>query len=470
LEAEGALDRGARLQGSRPGSSDPGSYQEWLVIDERSDRVGFQQRHRRYDEAIEHWRFVYSGEDLMRISDPIERFAAEVRDPSFGEKRRSIARLVPHLLVGEAFNAPASLRWLGLDELDGERVDHVSWSVGGDAVTLMISHDTGALRAVEAMGDEPLLGDVPVRWIYDDYEPVEGLGPFPTGYSIELLGRTVKRVRFSKVEAGAASSHAVFSIPDGIRPPRTPPASKGKPEPRPARVIRRAPWVWQVAGIRAGFNVAFFEMEEYVVAFEAPSGWLELHQIPPGNFATGETSSSISESFIDLIHETVPGKPIRYVVLSHFHGDHAGGVRAFIEEGATIVTSETAVELIRSAAERRFRIGFDRQEVAGAEPEFLVVDDSTDLSDGERSLEILEISPNPHVEGMLAIWLPEEKSLFVADLFHAQPLERYPSAAELPLQKAFVEWLDETGIEPERIYGVHGGVGTPAHLEKLRGR
>lgn len=467
LESEGTLDRGARNQGMRPGSSDPGPYEEWLVIDADRDRVGFQQVHQRYDGALEHWRFVYTGEDSMRISDPVERFAVEVRESDAGERGKRVTRLVPQILVAQAFRETASLRWLGLDEVDGERVEHVSWSVDGQAVTLMISHDTGFLRGVEAIVDETLLGDVPVRWIYDSYEEIEGLGAFPGGYRIELDGRTLKDVTFKRVETGEVSSHPVFDVPRGLAVTRAPRTSGPTAGPRP-RVIERAPWVWQVVDIRPGFNVAFFELEDSIVVFEAPAGWLELHEIPPTNFVAGSTSSSISRRLIELIHETVPGKPIRYVVLSHFHGDHAGGVRAFVEEGATIVTAGVGVDLLKRAAARRFRIGFDRQEVAGAEPRFLSVNGAVDLSNGEGKLMVLEISPNPHVEGMLSVWLPEEKSLFVADLFEALPLDRYPSEAALPLQKAFARWLDDKGLRPEAIYGVHGGVGTPAHVEKLR--
>ena len=37
-----------------------------------------------------------------------------------------------------------------------------------------------------------------------------------------------------------------------------------------------------------------------------------------------------------------PGKTIRYVINSHHHFDHAGGLRAAASEGAMLVTSELA--------------------------------------------------------------------------------------------------------------------------------
>ena len=38
----------------------------------------------------------------------------------------------------------------------------------------------------------------------------------------------------------------------------------------------------------------------------------------------------------------VPSKPIKYLIVSHHHFDHSGGVRAFAGEGATIVTHDAS--------------------------------------------------------------------------------------------------------------------------------
>jgi glyoxylase-like metal-dependent hydrolase (beta-lactamase superfamily II) len=40
------------------------------------------------------------------------------------------------------------------------------------------------------------------------------------------------------------------------------------------------------------------------------------------------------------IKSLVPNKPIRYVINSHHHFDHSGGLRAFAAEGVTVITHE----------------------------------------------------------------------------------------------------------------------------------
>ena len=47
-----------------------------------------------------------------------------------------------------------------------------------------------------------------------------------------------------------------------------------------------------------------------------------------------------SLALIKKLSEEVPGKPITKVINSHLHFDHAGGLRTFVDLGATIVTHE----------------------------------------------------------------------------------------------------------------------------------
>ena len=45
-----------------------------------------------------------------------------------------------------------------------------------------------------------------------------------------------------------------------------------------------------------------------------------------------------SAAVIAKVKETIPNKPIRYLVNTHVHFDHSGGLRTYVDEGATIVT------------------------------------------------------------------------------------------------------------------------------------
>ena len=55
----------------------------------------------------------------------------------------------------------------------------------------------------------------------------------------------------------------------------------------------------------------------------------------------GPTSDARSKVVNDLVRQTVPSKPIRYVVNTHAHYDHAGGLREYVAEGITVITHES---------------------------------------------------------------------------------------------------------------------------------
>lgn len=157
----------------------------------------------------------------------------------------------------------------------------------------------------------------------------------------------------------------------------------------------------------------FIEFADFVVALEAPTGWLELHEVPASNFVPGSTSASVSEEFIRLIKERVPGKPIRYVVLSHFHGDHAGGLRPFIAEGATIITTSVASDIYERAVRRPHTLHPDRLRGSARRPQFEIVSGKRVISDGSRQMVVMEVTSNPHCDGMLVTWLPRERMIYV---------------------------------------------------------
>ena len=95
-------------------------------------------------------------------------------------------------------------------------------------------------------------------------------------------------------------------------------AQGGGPTPAPAsklRVEKLAEGVWAAQPER-GANVGWFLLGDGVVAVDS------------GN--DNETAQAILKS----IAETA-GKPVRYVVLTHAHGDHSRGARAFAAASRT---------------------------------------------------------------------------------------------------------------------------------------
>src|SRR5438094_820905 len=55
----------------------------------------------------------------------------------------------------------------------------------------------------------------------------------------------------------------------------------------------------------------------------------------------GPLSEERSLAVIAEVQKLAPNKPIRYVVNTHHHFDHSGGLRTYVAEGATIITHQS---------------------------------------------------------------------------------------------------------------------------------
>jgi hypothetical protein len=124
---------------------------------------------------------------------------------------------------------------------------------------------------------------------------------------------------------------------------------------------------------------------------------------------------------------------------------------------------------VRSAARAPHTLSDDRAAGLHLEPTIRPVTGRYVISDGERSVTLIDVGENPHAAGMLVAWLAEERILYQADLFEPAPDSVFPSRARLPVMRWFVDWLDASGLAPERIYAIHGrGRVTPAQLQAIR--
>jgi hypothetical protein len=98
-----------------------------------------------------------------------------------------------------------------------------------------------------------------------------------------------------------------------------------------------------------------------------------------------------------------------------------------------------------------------------------VVDGRHVMSDGQRELHLIDVGQNPHATGMLVAWLPKERILFQDDLFDPGREGYFPAVERLPVMRWFVDWLERSGLDPERIYAVRGGATvTPEQIGRIR--
>ncbi len=471
VEGQGSYDLGVRLQGMRPGPGDRYPLTERLGISPATERTVYESHGHINPDADEWLRHDIRADQGYWI-DLLSRRAFR----GGSSERTAYRRAVPHVLLEEALTRSATLRHLGDMQIGQEKRAGVSYSTpDGVVLTLLFDPDTGLLREVEYLAELPLRGDTRVRWSFGEYRDVAGLGAYPSSYAIDLNGDRLREVTFTRISTGTESD--LFDVPGDIALPEPPPStasvggsgsgsssSSGQEDPHDIREV--APGVHLFVNVRGGFHMLFVEFEDHVVAVDAPAAWNELHQLPIGG-ASEARASRVGARYLEGIRWRVPDKPVRYVVATHAHSDHLGGVLPFLKAGATVLGTATTRRALEQLLARPARLSAGGAALPTLR--FELVEGERVLRDDSMELHILDVGTNPHAEGMLAIHLPRQDLLYVSDLFEPASAASFPSPARVPVMRWFVQWLDASGLEPDQIFAVHGSARvTDEQLQRIR--
>jgi glyoxylase-like metal-dependent hydrolase (beta-lactamase superfamily II) len=208
--------------------------------------------------------------------------------------------------------------------------------------------------------------------------------------------------------------------------------------------------VWLLQEVTNGYNVLAVAFKDHVMVVEPAS------------------SDAESRRVIAAVKQLAPGKPIRYIVATHHHEDHAGGVRAYIAEGATLVTTAGNRKYFERIAASKRTIAPDSLSAKPRHPVFEIVSKRRSFSDGERTVELVDVGPSPHADEILVAHLPEERLVFQADLFGVGWGAPVPTTN--PTAAHFAKRLAELGLQADRIAAVHGRTTTRAELEESIGK
>jgi glyoxylase-like metal-dependent hydrolase (beta-lactamase superfamily II) len=120
-------------------------------------------------------------------------------------------------------------------------------------------------------------------------------------------------------------------------------------------------------------------------------------------------------AYVAEVKRQFPGKPIRYVMNTHPHSDHTGGLPVLVAEGATLITHENNREFLERALNTPRTLLDDALAKNPKRVRIETVGDKRVYSDGTRTVEFYHIFPAPHSNGLLVAYIPKEKVLFQGD-------------------------------------------------------
>lgn len=168
-----------------------------------------------------------------------------------------------------------------------------------------------------------------------------------------------------------------------------------------------------------------------------------------------------TQAVLPLIKNKWPDKPIKYVVPTHFHNDHIGGIRGYVAEGADLIVGKNTEDHYEAVLKAPHRLYPDALSSNPRKVEIKEVEDDEDaiITDGNRIIRLLTI-PNRHATGMLVPYIEDAKMIFVSDLYN-------PELFSAPLPPLFSYWskdlldgLESLDLDIQWLAGAHGAVTT----------
>jgi len=287
--------------------------------------------------------------------------------------------------------------------------------------------ERNVVEQVDTWVEHPILGDLHVETRFSNYQDVGG-----------LMVPAQIRQRQAGMETFVVNLASVRTNPDNLDELMTPPAALRANGAAGAAGAATAPAVASdkladgVYRITGGYVALAVEFKDYAVVIEA--GQDEAR----GLAILAETRRLLQK------------KRIRYVVNTHAHFDHAGGLPPFVAEGITIITDDNGKYFLLPALGSPRTLVGDALAKSKKKPVIDGVEKTLVLRDATRTLELHHVEQLEHSDGMLIAHLPKERILFTADF--PLPVSGQPVH---PFTAALIENINRLGLDFDRYVTVH---------------
>jgi glyoxylase-like metal-dependent hydrolase (beta-lactamase superfamily II) len=156
-------------------------------------------------------------------------------------------------------------------------------------------------------------------------------------------------------------------------------------------------------------------------------------------------------AYIAEAKKQFPNKPIRYVMNTHPHSDHTGGLPALVAEGATIITHRNNQEFFERALNTPRTLLTDTLAKNPKKARVEAVGDKKVYSEGDRVVEFHHVPGAPHSNGLLIAYFPKEKILFQGDF----SLPNKPGEPANDHVKALAPVVKKLNLQFDRYINVH---------------
>jgi len=355
----------------------------------------------------------------------------------------------------------------------GRKVTIVSFTMGKYRVNGTIN-DQNLVELTDTWFPNPVYGDMDYEMRYTKYKNFDGV-MFPTLLHVHQgdprLNPAHNYYEYTVTDVKVNVPVTQIPVPDIVRAAAAPPV---KVESR-----RLAEGVWLLGG--GTHNSVLVEFKDFVAIVEAPQ------------------NEARSLAVIEETNRLVPNKPIRYVVNTHHHFDHAGGLRTYLSQGTTVITHESNkpyyLDIMFYPAPRELQP--DR--MALYSPMYMISRRPAPIetvasfaggpgggaaqyaiTDGEHILKVFHVqdmayeledpsyAQGNHSADMLMAYLPKEKILINADLY-SPPQSAPPPTPTAGMRTLYQNMLKQK-LDVAQHVPIHGRAGTNEEFLKIVGK
>jgi glyoxylase-like metal-dependent hydrolase (beta-lactamase superfamily II) len=304
------------------------------------------------------------------------------------------------------------------------------------------------IEKVDTHIDNAMLGDMLFEALYSDYKDVGGV-KFPMKIVQKQGGYRIFDLTVTDVKPNAPVSIQAAQGRGGAGGAG---GAGGGAAATPSEKL--ADGVYLILGGYASIAVDF---KDYIVVIEGPQ------------------SEERASAIIAEAKRLIPGKPIKYLVNTHHHFDHASGLRTFVAEGATIITHQINKPYYEKLFVAPHTLNPDKLAMSKKAPTIETMTEKRVLTDGNHVVELHHVRGAGHNAGLLVVYFPKEKILVEADAYNPPAQASAPVPMPIsPFTSNLMENLDRLKLKVDTIIPIHyaadGRKITWAELQRAAGR
>jgi glyoxylase-like metal-dependent hydrolase (beta-lactamase superfamily II) len=317
-------------------------------------------------------------------------------------------------------------------------------------VTGEFNSDNMLERVITWMAD-PVMGDAMAEFRWSDYRDVGNGVKMPYRLHAHIGdhplipgGHNFLDLRFNDVKVNVAN--AAQAVPDNVR--NAPPVTTSN-----VMATKLADGVVHMGG--GSHNSLAVEFKDYVAVIEAP------------------LDQQRSLAVIAETRKQFPNKPIRYVINTHNHFDHLGGIRTYVAEGATVITEDKNKDFYKNvvlAPQPRSLLPdrLSQRPFAPTGPGQLMMQTFTDsytISDGNQTIELHQVEGLNHSDNMVIAYLPKQKIVVSADMGGPPPAGQNPPVNNNAV--VLYNNIKRLKLDVTTHVPIHGAPGPQAEFDRI---